>query len=118
MRKPLTRLTEPLVRENGALRPATWDEALDRAAAGFRVAAIRGTGEITAEDEPEVMGSRGIRRRAKAAVGGGTRRRGLQERGAVLDDKAAERVVQVVRVRGKPVEPDRARIVVVSPNRR
>ena len=30
------RLTEPLVRENGVLRPATWDEALDRAAAGFR----------------------------------------------------------------------------------
>ena len=35
-RKRLTRLTEPLVRENGVLRPATWDEALDRAAAGFR----------------------------------------------------------------------------------
>lgn len=31
-----TRLTQPLVRENGALRAATWDEALDRAAAGFR----------------------------------------------------------------------------------
>ena len=31
----LVRLTEPLVRENGELRPATWDEALDRAAAGF-----------------------------------------------------------------------------------
>ena len=30
------RLTEPLVRENGLLRPASWDEALDRAAAGFR----------------------------------------------------------------------------------
>ena len=30
------RLTEPLVRENGVLRPATWDEALDRAADGFR----------------------------------------------------------------------------------
>jgi predicted molibdopterin-dependent oxidoreductase YjgC len=30
------RLTTPLVRENGRLRPATWDEALDRAAAGFR----------------------------------------------------------------------------------
>ena len=29
------RLTEPLVRENGTLRPASWDEALDRAAAGF-----------------------------------------------------------------------------------
>jgi len=31
----LVRLTEPLVRESGELRPATWDEALDRAAAGF-----------------------------------------------------------------------------------
>ena len=30
------RLTEPLVRERGALRPATWNEALDRAADGFR----------------------------------------------------------------------------------
>jgi len=33
----LVRLTEPLVRDGkgGALRPATWDEALDRAAGGF-----------------------------------------------------------------------------------
>lgn len=30
------RLTQPLVRDNGVLRPATWDEALDRAAEGFR----------------------------------------------------------------------------------
>ena len=30
------RLTEPLVRERGELRPATWDEALDRATEGFR----------------------------------------------------------------------------------
>lgn len=30
------RLTEPLVREQSMLRPATWDEALDRAADGFR----------------------------------------------------------------------------------
>ena len=30
------RLTEPLVRDNGALRAATWDEALDVAAEGFR----------------------------------------------------------------------------------
>jgi formate dehydrogenase (hydrogenase) len=29
------RLTQPLVREGGELRPATWEEALDRAAAGF-----------------------------------------------------------------------------------
>ncbi len=35
-RPQLARITQPLVRENGALRPATWDEALDRAAAGFR----------------------------------------------------------------------------------
>ncbi|QFY07293.1 molybdopterin-dependent oxidoreductase [Nonomuraea phyllanthi] len=30
------RLTHPLVRENGVLRRATWDEALERAAEGFR----------------------------------------------------------------------------------
>jgi formate dehydrogenase (hydrogenase) len=30
------RLTQPLVREQGVLRPASWDEALDRAADGFR----------------------------------------------------------------------------------
>ena len=35
------RLTEPLVRDNGGLRPASWDEALDRAAAGFTVARER-----------------------------------------------------------------------------
>lgn len=36
-----TRLTTPLVRDvpgQGVLRPATWDEALDRAAHGFRAA--------------------------------------------------------------------------------
>ena len=32
----MERLTEPLVREHGRLRPASWEEALDRAAAGFR----------------------------------------------------------------------------------
>lgn len=30
------RLTTPLVRDNGVLRPATWDEAIARAALGFR----------------------------------------------------------------------------------
>jgi len=30
------RLTQPLVRDEGVLRPASWEEALDRAAAGFR----------------------------------------------------------------------------------
>jgi len=33
---PYVRLTQPLVREKGKLRPATWPEALDRAAEGFR----------------------------------------------------------------------------------
>ncbi len=33
--RPLERLTTPLVRDEGELRPATWEEALDRAAAGF-----------------------------------------------------------------------------------
>jgi len=32
----LKRLTQPLVRDHGELRAASWDEALDRAAAGFR----------------------------------------------------------------------------------
>jgi predicted molibdopterin-dependent oxidoreductase YjgC len=35
------RLTEPLVRDGGkagALRPATWDEAIDRTVAGLRAA--------------------------------------------------------------------------------
>jgi len=35
------RLTEPLVRVNGELRPASWDEALDLAAAGLAVARER-----------------------------------------------------------------------------
>ena len=34
--RPYARLTQPLVRDNGTLRSATWDEALDRAAEGFR----------------------------------------------------------------------------------
>jgi formate dehydrogenase major subunit len=33
--KPYVRLTHPLIRENGALRRATWDEALERAAAAL-----------------------------------------------------------------------------------
>jgi formate dehydrogenase major subunit len=40
----LTRLTRPLVRDggrHGALRPAGWDEALDRAAGGIRDAVAK-----------------------------------------------------------------------------
>jgi formate dehydrogenase (hydrogenase) len=40
-----TRLTEPLVRENGELRAATWDEALDRAAQ--ELAKARDTSDTT-----------------------------------------------------------------------
>ena len=35
LRKNRGRLTRPLVREDGELRQASWDEALDRAAAGL-----------------------------------------------------------------------------------
>ena len=35
MPRHYTRLTQPLVREADGLRPASWEEALDRAAAGF-----------------------------------------------------------------------------------
>ena len=37
-RAPQGRLTTPLVRDGGVLRPASWDEALDRAASGFAAA--------------------------------------------------------------------------------
>jgi formate dehydrogenase (hydrogenase) len=40
-----TRLTKPLVRRNGTLEPASWDEALDFAAAGLRCA--RDAGDTT-----------------------------------------------------------------------
>ena len=33
--RALPRLTTPMVRDGGMLRPATWDEALDRAADGL-----------------------------------------------------------------------------------
>ena len=42
------RLTTPLIRENGELRAATWDEALDRAADGLR--------RITEEHGPQGFG--------------------------------------------------------------
>jgi formate dehydrogenase (hydrogenase) len=42
MGRAYVRLTEPLVRDDGTLRPATWDEALERAAAGFRDVAGEG----------------------------------------------------------------------------
>jgi formate dehydrogenase major subunit len=35
MKESFPRLTQPMVRDDGTLRPATWDEALDRAATGF-----------------------------------------------------------------------------------
>ena len=38
MKGGYVRLTEPLVRDNGGLRKATWEEALHRAATGFREA--------------------------------------------------------------------------------
>ena len=42
------RLTDPLVRDGGALRVATWDEALDRAARGFS--------DVLAESGPKAFG--------------------------------------------------------------
>jgi len=42
MKRGLPRLTEPMVRENGILRTATWNEALDRATQGFEIARAQG----------------------------------------------------------------------------
>ena len=44
MAATMTRLTEPMVRDNGVLRTATWQEALDRAAEGLRRAIERNPG--------------------------------------------------------------------------
>ena len=35
MSKGYTRITQPMVKDGGSLRPASWDEALERAAKGF-----------------------------------------------------------------------------------
>ncbi len=40
--RPRERLTVPMVRDDGVLREATWDEALDRVATGFRSAVDAG----------------------------------------------------------------------------
>jgi predicted molibdopterin-dependent oxidoreductase YjgC len=44
MKNGKDRLTEPLIRENGTLRAASWDEALERAATGLRAASERNGG--------------------------------------------------------------------------
>ena len=44
MRSGQSRLTEPLVRVDGTLREASWEEALDRAAGGLRAATERNGG--------------------------------------------------------------------------
>jgi predicted molibdopterin-dependent oxidoreductase YjgC len=41
MKERYTRLTHPMARKDGELRRVTWDEALDRAAQGFREAVDR-----------------------------------------------------------------------------
>ena len=44
MGRTTARLTHPMVRDNGKLRRATWDEALDRAAAGLKRVTQEGRG--------------------------------------------------------------------------
>ena len=48
MKERYTRLTHPMVRRDGELRRATWDEALERATASFR--------KVTAEHGPKSFG--------------------------------------------------------------
>ena len=44
MGKTYERLTHPLVRENGSLRRASWEEAIERAARGFEASVSTGGG--------------------------------------------------------------------------
>lgn len=46
--KRRTRLTTPLVRQDGELRPASWDEAIERAVAGLR--------QVSMEHGPNALG--------------------------------------------------------------
>jgi formate dehydrogenase (hydrogenase) len=48
MKEPYTRLTHPMVRDGGGLRRASWDEAIERAASGFR--------RVTAAHGPKSFG--------------------------------------------------------------
>ncbi|MFI9030478.1 molybdopterin oxidoreductase family protein [Streptomyces sp. NPDC053560] len=58
------RLTEPLVREGGELRPASWDEALDRVAAGLGRAR-----EAHGNDAVGVFGGGGLTNEKAYALG-------------------------------------------------
>ncbi|WP_030618376.1 molybdopterin oxidoreductase family protein [Streptomyces sclerotialus] len=58
------RLTEPLVRDGGELRPATWDEALDRVAAGLGRAR-----EAYGNDAVGVFGGGGLTNEKAYALG-------------------------------------------------
>ena len=62
-----TRLTRPLIRENGEHRAATWDEALDRVAEGFR-ARIAKYGPRTFGIRPPLVQGTGTQRHP---LGGG-----------------------------------------------
>ena len=48
MKQRYERLTHPYIRRDGVLTPATWDEALDAAADGFR--------RVMAEHGPQSLG--------------------------------------------------------------
>jgi predicted molibdopterin-dependent oxidoreductase YjgC len=60
----LSRLTEPMVRDRGELRVATWDEALDRAAEGLQRAVNRnpgwGAGLFSCSFARQVLGTNNI----------------------------------------------------------
>ncbi|MEV0599634.1 molybdopterin oxidoreductase family protein [Streptomyces sp. NPDC050315] len=58
------RLTEPLVRDGGTLRPATWDEALDRIAAGLHDART-----VYGNDAVGVFGGGGLTNEKAYALG-------------------------------------------------
>jgi FdhD protein len=110
MRNGLVRLTEPMVRSNGGLRPATWDEALDRAAAGMRSAIERnpgwGVGLFTPEGEGlSVREDVGRHNAVDKVVGERYLAGGLPASGTVLQvsGRASFEIVQKAAVAGIPV---------------
>ena len=88
------RLTRPMVRDDGALREATWDEALERATAGLRQAAIAGgTGTVLVTASPTLAGEDALATRLLADALGAVRTGSLTVAAGRASGPWAEKVV-------------------------
>ena len=128
------RITEPLVRDGGMLRPVDWERALEEAAAGLRKAGARTARQSSAAQTTneegfllqrilrEALGSANIdsrrRRRADRRVARALARPDLPGRGADIDDAGVVCVIgDRARERGADPRPARAQGACAAPAR-